>query len=338
MSTVTETIAETINDVIAKLQTVTDEESIKEIVTSAWLKLKAGINSDSTFVRKVRAPLRKAIVENFPTTESAKPGYYQTEAGKNKNSRWEHLGLWYATTNENRWNVVGDEARAQYYSNLPPLPQTKQIEPVDQAEQTEQTEQAEQVEQVELVDQAELTTIKLEDMTLNQLEFDVETQQVLADALVHSGMSLADFIKQACKVYAKTLEGKAKQYEDDLTTVSTEELVNVSQEVAGKEIRNKYFTHPKRAEELTKRAIAAIQQHNTNATEKTQRWCITQTAVQALTGSRPKTVGEILARFKTMVDDHNQKYELKPYDNRKGNDRKIEHEINLITLVPNGLS
>jgi hypothetical protein len=38
-----------------------------------------------------------------------------------------------------------------------------------------------------------------------------------------------------------------------------------------------------------------------------------------------------------MIDDHNQKYGLNPYDNRKGNDRKIENEIDLVALVPDGL-
>ncbi|MBW4632622.1 MAG: hypothetical protein KME30_12225 [Iphinoe sp. HA4291-MV1] len=150
-------------------------------------------------------------------------------------------------------------------------------------------------------------------------------------------MSLFDFIKQACKVYAKTIEGKAKQFDDDLSGVPTEKLLNVSQVVDGKEVRSKYFTHPKRAEELTKRAIAAIARHNINAPKKSQRWMITQTALQALTGSRPATIKKLLEQYKPMIDDHNHKYELNPYDNRKGSDRKIENEVDLVALVPDGL-
>jgi hypothetical protein len=321
--------------IVQKLQNITDELTIKKITLDAWKQLKELVPNESSFGR-ARTILRKAIESTFPASNEPKPGYYKTDAGKDKGQRYEHLALWYTTTNTKRWDVVGDAARAEYWGNLPPLPEkpsdeasTEQPQPVSQTTQTE--------EPIEKSKTAKKSILTLKDMTLEQLELDSETQQIVSDALNHSGMTLADFIRQACKVYAKTVTGKAKQSEDDLSSVPTEELLNPSQVVDGKEIRTKYYTHPGRAEELTKRAITAIQRHNDNAPEKDQRWMITQTAIQALTGSRPATIKKILEQYKGMIDDHNQKYGLNPYDNRKGNDRKIENEIDLVALVPDGL-
>ncbi|KAB8315332.1 hypothetical protein SD81_032650 [Tolypothrix campylonemoides VB511288] len=317
--------------VVQKLQNITDEETIKSITLESWKKLQESIPNPNSFKRP-GAAFRKVVESAFPSGNDPKPGFYKTSAGKEKEERYEHLALWYCTTNTKRWDVVGDAARAEYWGNLPPLPEKQpdeQPQPISQAAQTE--------EPIEKSKTAKKSTLTLKDMTLEQLELDSETQQIVSDALNHSGMSLADFIKQACKVYAKTVTGKAKQSEDDLSNVSTEELLNPSQVVNGKEIRTKYYTHPGRAEELTKRAIVAIQRHNDNAPEKDQRWMITQTSLQSLTGSRPATIKKIIEQYKGMIDDHNNKYGLNPYDNRKGGDRKIENEINFAQLVPDGL-
>lgn len=355
-------IDQTIQDVITQLKTTTDEEVIKAIVTNAWTKLKKVVPSESSFLKRVRTPLRKAIAKAFPERnieEQNVPGYYRTNAGKNKEGRWEHLGLWYATTNEDRWNITGDAARAEYWRNLPtfpekPVDEQSAPEPVDEQSATEPVDEQSATEPVDEEsapepEQTELTPLKLEDMTLEQLELDAETQQIVGNALNHSGMSLAEFIKQACTVYAKTVMGKAKQADDDLASVPTEELLNVSQEIDGKEVRSKYFTHPKRAEELTRRAIEAIKRHNANAPEKTQRWAITQTAIQLLTGSRPATIKEILKKYQTDIENHHRTYELStlneikneyvldPMINRKGKNRKIESDIDFIGLVPDGL-
>jgi hypothetical protein len=166
-------------------------------------------------------------------------------------------------------------------------------------------------------------------MTIEQLNLDSETQQTLEEALNHSGMDLEDFIKQAIKVYARTIKGKAEQRSMDLANVSTEELLNDS----------KWKTQPGRAEELTKRAIAAIVKYNTEvATENADRWKITQSAIASLTGSRPQAVGEILKQYQTMVDDHNSKpeYAFTDYSNRKPG-KKITDVINLAQLIPNGI-
>jgi hypothetical protein len=164
-------------------------------------------------------------------------------------------------------------------------------------------------------------------MNISQLQLDADTQQMVEAAIAHSGIKLADFVRRACQVYAKTITGKVKQFSEDLTAVSTEELKSDS-----------YKTHPGRADELARRAIYALEMHNNTCTEKSQKWMITQTAIQSLTGSKPATIKAILENYKTRLDDHNAKHDLNPYDNRKGGGRKIELEIDLAALVPDGLN
>ncbi|MEH2310196.1 MAG: hypothetical protein V7K35_01920 [Nostoc sp.] len=52
--------------------------------------------------------------------------------------------------------------------------------------------------------------------------------------------------------------------------------------------------------------------HNNNCTEKSQKWMITQTAIQSFTGSKPTTIKAILERYQTRLDDYNSKHELNP--------------------------
>ncbi|WP_414552541.1 hypothetical protein [Anabaena sp. CCY 0017] len=113
---------------------------------------------------------------------------------------------------------------------------------------------------------------------------------------------------------------------DDLTTVSTQDLLT----------NRVYKTHPNRAEELTRRAISALETHNNNCTEKSQKWHINQTAIQSLTGSKPATVKEILKGCQQRLDDHNAKHDLNPYDNRKPG-QKLTEVIDLAALVPDGV-
>jgi hypothetical protein len=165
-------------------------------------------------------------------------------------------------------------------------------------------------------------------MTIEQLELDADTQQTLENALLQSGMALPDFIRQAIKVYAKTVTGKTRKQSEDLATVPTDKLLNDPT----------YSTHPGRAEELTKRAIKAIKYYNANiATEQADRWCITQSAIASLTGSRASTVGKVLEQFKDDIESHNQSYGLDNYSNRKRGKPSIEETINLTELTPDGL-
>ncbi|MFL9458039.1 hypothetical protein AB0758_44320 [Tolypothrix bouteillei VB521301_2] len=250
--------------------------------------------------------VRKTIKQAFPDNESAKRGYYHTTQGKGQISRYEHLALWYLTSSTERWEIVGDKARTAYFNNLPELPTTQtESQPQEQPQEQPQPQ-----------------TTKLEDMTLQQLELDTETQAIVENALNHSGMSLADFIKQACRVYARTVVGKAEQAtKTDLESIPTAELLNNS----------KLRTLPGRAEELAKRAMVAIMHHNDMATEKSQKWCLTGTAINALTGSKMTLIKNVMEQYKVMIDDHNTKHGLNAYDNR-GRSTAIERDIDFVNF------
>jgi hypothetical protein len=178
--------------------------------------------------------------------------------------------------------------------------------------------------------QAEVIETKPERITMNQLDLDIETQDILEAALNHSGMELQDFIKQAIKVYAKTITGKSKKHSEDLSAVATGELLTDS----------KYKTHPGRATELTKRAIQAIKIYNSEiAAEPADRWMITASAIASLIGSRQSTIKEIMQQFQTSIDENNlnPEWNLTPYSNRKPG-QKIDDAIHLSGLMPDGLS
>lgn len=284
----------------AELQNLTDELAIKKVTLKYWGEMKKAV-SDGNFAR-CRTVLRKAIQSAFPDKNEATPGYYFTKAGKGQVERFEHLALWYATANEERWEVVGDDARNQYHSGFSPS--------------------------LETATEVKPETIT-EDNTVTEVIANIptETQQKVQDALDYSGMSLADFIEKACTIYATTLTGKAKQFDSDLSGVETQELLST-----------KYKTHPGRAREMVKRAIQAIKIYNSEMVSDTaDRWHINQTAIQSLTGSKPQTVKEILADYQDDIDSHNANYELTPYLNRKADKRKIEDVIDVAALVPNGI-
>ncbi|MUH00830.1 hypothetical protein F7734_54600 [Scytonema sp. UIC 10036] len=299
-----------------KLQGVTDEKKIKALTVKAWKQLREAIRNPSSFSSRGLSGIRKVVKEAFPDSETPKRGYYHTTQGKGQVSRYEHLALWYLTANTDRWEVTGDEARQAYFNNLPELPK---FEP-----------QPETHPEVQPEAQPEAQTIKLEDMTLQQLELDTETQAIVENALAHSGMSLPDFIKQACRVYARTVVGKAEQAnKTDLSSIPTSELLNpVIPE--GKK-KSTMATLPGRAEELARRAIVAITHHNDMATEKSQKWCLTGTAINALTGSKMTLIKNVMEQYKTMIDDHNSKHGLNPYDNR-GRSTKIEEDIDFVNF------
>jgi hypothetical protein len=202
-----------------KLKGIKNEEAIREITLKYWEPIRTAITSDNS-IKRPRTAFANAINEKFPNSSKSKPGYYHTKP-RGKDPHWEHLALWYATSNRERWDVIGDEARVVYRDGF------------------EQTAHPEQSEQATLQPESTVTQT-LETMNIAQLELDKDTQAVVEAAIAHSGISLADFVRRACQVYAKTITGKVKQFSEDLTAVSTEELKS-----------DTYKTHPGRAEELT---------------------------------------------------------------------------------------
>ncbi|ODH02579.1 hypothetical protein A4S05_23500 [Nostoc sp. KVJ20] len=290
-----------------KLHSVKKESTIQKLAVAVIDHIRESYTEPNSR-RTPLAKVRKAILAAFPDTETQEhPWQYFTNKGKGNIERYQHLALKYLTLSTEEWDAIGDEARQQWKAQQ----QAQQIE-----QKPEQQPETPQVAQ----------TI-LDDMNISQLQLDGETQEMVEKAIAHSGISLADFVRKACQVYAKTVTGKQGQYESDLTAVPTEELLSSAA----------YKTHPGRAEELARRAIYALETHNNNCTEKSQKWMITQTAIQSLTGSKPATIKAILERYQTRLDDHNTKHELNPYDNRKPG-RKIDDEIDLATLVPDGTS
>lgn len=281
-------------ELVEKLQGVKSESKIQKLAVAVVEQIREHYEQPNS--RKAAlSKARKAVSAAFPDTKAQEhPWQYFSNKGKGSIERYQHLALKYLTFSTQEWDAVGNQARQEW-----------------KAQQQAQTQEAAQ--------------ISLDEMKIDKLQLDAETQQMVERAVAHSGMSVADFVRRACGVYAKTVIGKHGQYESDLSGVPTEELLTGAT----------YKTHPGRAVELTRRAIYALETHNNNCTEKSQKWMITQTAIQSLTGSKPATIKTILESYQTRLDDHNAKHELNAYDNRKPG-RKIDDEIDLSALVPDG--
>ncbi|MBH8552980.1 hypothetical protein I8751_11495 [Nostocaceae cyanobacterium CENA357] len=158
-------------------------------------------------------------------------------------------------------------------------------------------------------------------MTTVLLELDIQTQQIVKDAIADSGVSLDDFVTKACRAYARTIaNNKVRQVGEDLNTASTKQLMT-----------DGYRTYANRSEQLIKLAILALENHNNNCTKKSQKWHINQNILQSLTRSKPTIVKKMSQKYKTRLDDHNNKHGLNPYDNCKP-EIKIEQSINLAEI------
>ncbi|HBE32654.1 MAG TPA: hypothetical protein DD990_15375 [Cyanobacteria bacterium UBA11368] len=295
-------------DLVTTLEDETDEQVIAELCK----ELVEEICNQYPAINSRRVPLttlRKAVSAKFPASpKQTGEQQYFTTSGKGKKPRWEHLALKYLTLAEKDWDALGGGDRANWKATQEQS-ETTEIQPTTKPQ-------------------------TLTDMNIEQLELDKETQETVEKAVAQSGMSLAEFVKKSLQVYSKTVTGKVRKHEEDLTTVATNKLRDDKE----------FSTHPGRAEELTKRAIRAMTIHNDEvATEQDQKWCITQTAISELIGARASSVQRAMEPFKTMIDDHNSKHELTAYTNRKskgidGKPREIYNEIDLCKLVPDGLS
>lgn len=286
-------------ELLQKLEGITDESAIKAFGDATMQDI---LNQEPTPKGRANAlrMVRREINKTYPRLKSKAPTYWYDPRGKESEPKWRHLILKSLTLSTSDWDAVGDEARQEWKSAQPELQQTEQPQT------------------------SHLT------VTIQQLDLDDETQQTLKEAIRQSGMDLTDFVKQAVKVYAKTITGKSKKHSEDLSAIPTGELLTDS----------KYSTHPGRAAELTKRAIRAIRIYNSEvATEPSDRWMITASAIASLIGSRQSTIKEIMPQYQTSIDDNNLNPEwgLNPYSNRKPG-KKIDEIIQLTELVPDGIS
>ncbi|MBG1263986.1 hypothetical protein [Nostoc commune] len=294
-------------ELVEKLSTTKKEATVKKLASKVIGEIRDFYGNENSR-KKPLSIIRKAVLEAYPDTETKEyPLQYFTDKGKGNVERYQHLVLKYLTLSTQEWDAVGDDAREEW-----------------KAEQAEKSQVLQPTETVTVKTTKKQTT--LDDMNISQMQLDAETEELVKNTIEQAGISLADFVRRACQVYAKTLVGKAKQFSEDLTAVPTKDLKSDS-----------YKTHPGRADELARRAIYALEMHNNTSTEKAQKWHINQTAIQAITGSKPATIKAILENYQTRLDDHNAKHDLNPYDNRKGGGRKIDLEIDLVALVPDGL-
>jgi hypothetical protein len=100
---------------IEKLKTLTHEKDIKTVSIKYFddnLSALEGRNLNDT-----RKALRTAIIEAFPDKNEPTDGYYFTKSGKGSIERYEHLSLWYLSTNTQLRCLSSEELR-QHYSNF----------------------------------------------------------------------------------------------------------------------------------------------------------------------------------------------------------------------------
>lgn len=286
-----------------KLKDITDEAAIKALGDTTMQDILSRESTPKARANALRM-LNREIDKQYPRLESEAPLHWHDPRGKESLKKWRHLIFKSLTLSTSDWDEAGDESRQEWKAQQQEV--SPQVEPASPA----------------------LEALTFDHLTIDQFQLEAESQSLVQDAIALSGMTLADFTRQALRVYAKTITGKTRKQSEDLATIPTDKLLNDST----------YSTHPGRAEELTKRAIKAIKHYNANiATSKADRWCITQSAIASLTGSRASTVGKVLEQFKDDIESHNQTYELDNYSNRKRGKPSIEETINLTELTPDGL-
>lgn len=152
-----------------------------------------------------------------------------------------------------------------------------------------------------------------------QQEWGYESQAELIDHLIKYaklGMISAPTIQPVSNsIQAEKTEVKEvnKVDEVDLSSVSFEEL------------NKDYKTHLGSAEERMRRTVQAIKDFNDYvASENSQRWRITTSAVAQLSGSRSDRVAKFFEKYADDIESHNQKYSFSAYHNRgKGDVREV---------------
>ena len=266
--------------------------------------------------------------EECRAVEKENPTFYFTNEGKGQGGRYEHLALWYVTSKEERLHVVGAEARAKYLKAQKPFDQPEIEKSLVQVVEDEQVDT--QLEQVDLVEtQPEIEQVlEIDAMTISSLKLDAETQEMVENAIAQSGMSIAEFIQQACTVYAKTVTGKSRKYSKDLSYVETETLRK----------DKAYSTHPGRAGELVKRAVQAIKQHNGQSTELSQKWLITQSLIADMTGAKAAAVKAAMQHYQTDINNSNKSLKddgATDLLNRKGGKEAFCNDW--VHLIPSGI-
>jgi hypothetical protein len=278
---------------VEKLQTLKNEKQIESACQEVIAEITQSYENSASRKNPL-ATIRKAVSTAFPDSQKQQHSLqYFTDSGKGKKPRYQHLALKYLTFSQEAWDELADDNRKEW-----------------------KKQQTDNQRKIKLI------------IDMNNEQTTIEIPEVAQLAMEQLEIEPIELINRALVFYSKSIIGKSKRHEEDLSNVLTEDLLN----------DKKFSTHPVRASELTKRAVVAIIRHNNEvATENDFRWCITQSAIAVLTGSKPAAIGKTLNEFKQLIDSHNQKFDLNHYSNRKGKDRDIQQEIDLVELVPDGI-
>ncbi len=136
-------------------------------------------------------------------------------------------------------------------------------------------------------------------------------------AMDYKGMSREEFRKAAELYYARNIISNAEKNQQDLSKVSTQELME----------NKEYLRIKGRGEELAKRAIAAIIEYNNQQKSPDDRWYISSRTVA--------DVGKVGLRAANVAlnelgghKEINKQWGLSPY-HRRGDTRQITEDISL---------
>ncbi|MGF1674875.1 MAG: hypothetical protein ACFCUV_14500, partial [Rivularia sp. (in: cyanobacteria)] len=207
-----------------KLQSLKTEEEIKTVCGKVVTEIEKSyelLNSR----KKPLATVRKEVLKFFPDSEEQENSLqYFTNSGKGNVPRYQHLAIKYLSFSQENWDELGGQEREEW----------------------KQQQQASSQKQIKLL------------IDMNNEQTAIDFPEIAQLAMQELGIEPIELINRALVFYSKSIIGKAKRHEEDLSNFSTEDLLN----------DKKFSTHPLRASELTKRAIVAIQIHNSQiATE-----------------------------------------------------------------------
>lgn len=151
----------------------------------------------------------------------------------------------------------------------------------------------------------------VEESLLSELTQVLSEQEIelVNQARQKSGLTLSELVKRGIVAEAKTQISKIENAPcfDGMTI----------EEVAASDSKEA-------SQEMARRAIDAIVDHNDGATEKGQKWYISQGFVSSFLKARlaanvhQATVKKVIEAQAIRIQDHNQKHGLRPLDNRKG--------------------
>jgi hypothetical protein len=243
----------------------------------------------------------RQVLKAFPRESQPQPNYYYDSGGKGDLPKWRH---WIFRT------LTLDPVEPQRISegvSRPSVQDTQASYPVD----TPKIPKTPKPTQPLMADDEITVTIPLND----------ELKEALRVTIEQTGQTINAIAAKALEGYCKSIAHKSTE---PIETISTQALLT----------EDRYKTLPGRGEELTKRAIKAMQIYNENAYGDVQPWAITQSAIARLTGAKPTAIKRVLKGFNSY--DYNQGKGIDGYTNRsiKGD---ITDYIPLAELVPHGL-